>query len=76
MEVLIEKYPLMEQEDENVQELMDGLRLKLKMVSAAVGVKLEYNRYPNSSFKDKEIEFWVEILGFNLMNRIQFLIVN
>lgn len=49
MEELIEKYPLMEPEDESVQELMDSLRLKFKMASAALGVKLEYNGYPKSS---------------------------
>ncbi|EXB83839.1 Protein UXT-like protein [Morus notabilis] len=36
MEELIEKYPVMEPENENVQEIMDGLRLKFKAVCASM----------------------------------------
>ncbi|KAF5745992.1 hypothetical protein HS088_TW06G00157 [Tripterygium wilfordii] len=53
MEVLIEKYPLMEPEDESVQEIMDELRLKFRVIRAGLGVKLEYDGYP----KPKDVEF-------------------
>ncbi|KAJ9171008.1 hypothetical protein P3X46_019063 [Hevea brasiliensis] len=53
MEELIEKYPLLNPEDESVQEIMDSLRLKFRVIRAGLGVKLEYDGYP----KPKEIEF-------------------
>ncbi|KAL5861168.1 hypothetical protein ACOSQ4_002464 [Xanthoceras sorbifolium] len=43
MEELIEKYPVTDPEDESVQEIMEALRLKFRVVRAALGVKLEYN---------------------------------
>lgn len=54
---LIEKYPVMDPENESIQEIMEALRLKFRVIRAALGVKLEYNGYP----KPKEIEFWVDI---------------
>uniref|UniRef100_A0A803PNW0 Essential protein Yae1 N-terminal domain-containing protein n=1 Tax=Cannabis sativa TaxID=3483 RepID=A0A803PNW0_CANSA len=57
MEELIEKYPVMEPENENVHEIMDGLRLKFKAVCASMGVKLEYNGYPKSSSDANEMGF-------------------
>ncbi|WCJ30650.1 transferases folic acid binding [Euphorbia peplus] len=45
MEVLIEKYPLLDPEDDGVEGIMD-LRLKFRIVRAGLGVKLEYDGYP------------------------------
>lgn len=53
LEELIEKYPVTDPEDESVQEIMEALRLKFRVLRAALGMKLEYNGYP----KPKEIEF-------------------
>ncbi|PON80568.1 Essential protein Yae1, N-terminal [Parasponia andersonii] len=57
MEELIQKYPVMEPENESVQEIMDGLRLKFRAVCASIGVKLEYNGYPKSSSEANQIGF-------------------
>ncbi|KAH1098607.1 hypothetical protein J1N35_015528 [Gossypium stocksii] len=53
MQELIQKYPVMDSEDECVQEIMEALRLKFRVIRAALGVKLEYLGYP----KPKDIEF-------------------
>lgn len=53
MQELILKYPAMDPEDESVQEIMEALRLKFRVIRAALGVKLEYLGYP----KPKDIEF-------------------
>lgn len=57
MKELIEKYPVMEPENERVQEIMDALRLKFRAVCASMGVKLDNKGYPKSSLEAKEIEF-------------------
>lgn len=57
MEDLVQKYPLLDPENEQVQELMEGLRMKFRAICATLGVKLEYNGYPNSASAGKEIEF-------------------
>lgn len=58
MEELVDKYPVMEPENESVQEIMDDLRLKFKAVCASLGVKLEYKGYPKaSSSAAKDIAF-------------------
>ncbi|PON81943.1 Essential protein Yae1, N-terminal [Trema orientale] len=57
MEELIQKYPVMEPENESVQEIMDGLRLKFRAVCASMGAKLEYNGYPKSSSEANQIGF-------------------
>ena len=57
LEELLDKYPIMEPENETVQEVMDALRLKFRAICASMGVKLEYNGYPKSSLDSKEIEF-------------------
>lgn len=54
MEELIEKYPILDPENESVQEIMDALRLKFRSISATLSMKLEYDGYPKSS----EVEFW------------------
>ncbi|CAJ2654993.1 hypothetical protein L195_g051127 [Trifolium pratense] len=46
MQDLIDKYPLMDPEDLKVQEIMDSLRLKFKMLCSSLHVKLNYNGYP------------------------------
>ncbi|KAG6752458.1 hypothetical protein POTOM_044688 [Populus tomentosa] len=43
MEELIEKYPVLDPEDERVTEIMDSLRLKFRVIRAGLGVKLEYD---------------------------------
>ncbi|GAV68846.1 FTCD_N domain-containing protein/Yae1_N domain-containing protein, partial [Cephalotus follicularis] len=43
MDELIEKYPVMDPENEVVQEIMDALRLKFRVIRAALGIKLEYD---------------------------------
>ncbi|KAJ0111677.1 hypothetical protein Patl1_02182 [Pistacia atlantica] len=53
MEELIEKYPVMDPENESIQEIMEALRLKFRVIRAALGVKLEYDGHP----KPKDIEF-------------------
>lgn len=57
MEELIQKYPLMDPENVQVQEIMDSLRLKFKMVCSSLHVKLEYNGYPKSSADANDIQF-------------------
>ncbi|XP_020238462.1 protein LTO1 homolog isoform X2 [Cajanus cajan] len=57
MEELIQKYPLMDPENVRVQEIMDSLRLKFKMVCSSLHVKLEYNGYPKSSTEANDIQF-------------------
>ncbi|KAL2326082.1 hypothetical protein Fmac_025140 [Flemingia macrophylla] len=57
MEELIQKYPLMDPENVQVQEIMDNLRLKFKMVCSSLHVKLEYNGYPKSSTEANGIQF-------------------
>lgn len=56
MEELIEKYPVLDPENENVQEMMDGLRLKFRAISSSLSMKLEYDGYPRSS-QVNQIEF-------------------
>ncbi|XP_022727234.1 oral cancer-overexpressed protein 1-like [Durio zibethinus] len=53
MQELIQKYPVMDPENESVQEIIEALRLKFRVIRAALGVKLEYDGCP----KPKEIEF-------------------
>ncbi|KAG6751315.1 hypothetical protein POTOM_045843 [Populus tomentosa] len=43
MEELIEKYPVLDPEDERVNDIMDSLRLKFRVIRAGLGVKLEYD---------------------------------
>ncbi|KAL6143772.1 hypothetical protein ACLB2K_054467 [Fragaria x ananassa] len=58
MAELVERYPVMEPEDEKVQEIMEELRLKFKAVCASLGVKLEYNGHPRgSSSGAKDVAF-------------------
>lgn len=54
LEELVEKYPLSEPENEAIQEIMNSIRLKFRLISANLGVKLEYEGYPKSS--EQEVE--------------------
>ena len=51
---LVDKYPLFDPENEGIQEMMDTIRLKFRLVSANLGVKLEYEGYPKSSKQEVE----------------------
>ncbi|XP_039037920.1 protein LTO1 homolog [Hibiscus syriacus] len=53
MQELIQKYPVMDPENVSVQEIMEALRLKFRVICTGFGVKLEYNGYP----KPNDIEF-------------------
>ncbi|KAK9285473.1 hypothetical protein L1049_024667 [Liquidambar formosana] len=57
MEDLIQKYPILEPENESVNEIMDSLRLKFRAICATLGVKLEYDGYPKSSVEVKDVGF-------------------
>lgn len=57
MDELIENYPVLDPENLKVQEIMDGLRLKFKMVCSSLHMKLDYDGYPKSSSDAKDIEF-------------------
>lgn len=56
MEVLLDAYPMMEPEDERVQEMMGDLRLKFRAICATLGVKLEYGGYLKG-VDNKDVEF-------------------
>ncbi|XP_068661293.1 uncharacterized protein [Aristolochia californica] len=56
MKELIDKYPVVDPENENVQEIMEALRLKFRAITATLGVKLDYQGYPKST-DVKETEF-------------------
>ncbi|KAH0459249.1 hypothetical protein IEQ34_012063 [Dendrobium chrysotoxum] len=51
---LSENYPLFQPENENVQEMMDSIRLKFRIISANLGVKLEYEGRSHTSKQDLE----------------------
>ncbi|GAB4859547.1 hypothetical protein Ancab_011015 [Ancistrocladus abbreviatus] len=53
---LVDKYPFMDPENESVDEILKGLRLKFRTVCATLGVQLEYNGYPKKS-NAQEIDF-------------------
>nr|CAD1829340.1 unnamed protein product [Ananas comosus var. bracteatus] len=49
LEKLVKGYPLLEPENEQVQEMMEKIRLKFRIISANLGVRLEYEGSPTSS---------------------------
>lgn len=57
MDELVAKYPVMDPENESIQGVMDGLRLKFRAVCATLNVKLEYIGYPKTAQDSKEFEF-------------------
>ncbi|GER29461.1 oral cancer overexpressed protein 1 [Striga asiatica] len=56
MDELLEKYPILEPENETVSDMMDSLRLKFRAVCASMNVKLDYDGYPKASHAG-DIEF-------------------
>ncbi|GAB2274822.1 hypothetical protein Dimus_009596 [Dionaea muscipula] len=46
---LLDKYPIGDPENEGVDEIKKGLRLKFRAVCATLGAKLEYDGYPRLS---------------------------
>ncbi|KAF5174894.1 hypothetical protein FRX31_035519 [Thalictrum thalictroides] len=55
-EELIEKYPILDPENESGQENLEALRLKFRSISATLNVKLEYVGYPKLS-EENSIDF-------------------
>ncbi|ONK74743.1 uncharacterized protein A4U43_C03F9700 [Asparagus officinalis] len=51
---LVGEYPRLEPENERIQEMMDTIRLKFRLILANLGVKLEYEGYPKSSKLEME----------------------
>jgi hypothetical protein len=51
---LVNSYPLSDPENEEVQDIMDKIRLKFRVITASLGVKLEYEGRPASSKQDVE----------------------
>ncbi|KAI0504976.1 hypothetical protein KFK09_015933 [Dendrobium nobile] len=51
---LAENYPLFQPENQNVQEMMDSIRLKFKIISVNLGVKLVYEGRSHTSKQDLE----------------------
>ncbi|KAL4183818.1 hypothetical protein AMTRI_Chr11g157020 [Amborella trichopoda] len=49
MEELLDKYPILEPEDEHIDEIMASLRLKFRIIASSLSVHIEYNGYPKSS---------------------------
>lgn len=56
MELLLERYPVTDPENESIQEIMGDLRLKFRAICASLGVKLEYKGYQKST-EDNSMEF-------------------
>jgi hypothetical protein len=51
---LVSSYPLSDPENEQVQDVMEKIRLKFRVITASLGVKLEYEGRPASSKQDVE----------------------
>jgi len=51
---LVSSYPLSDLENEQVQDVMEKIRLKFRVITASLGVKLEYEGRPASSKQDVE----------------------
>ncbi|BAF21760.1 uncharacterized protein [Oryza sativa Japonica Group] len=51
---LLRSYPLSNPEDEQVQDIMEKIRLKFRVITASLGTKLEYQGRPTSSKQDVE----------------------
>ncbi|KQK15924.1 oral cancer-overexpressed protein 1 homolog [Brachypodium distachyon] len=52
--VLLSKYPLSDPENEQVQDMMEKIRLKFRVITASLGAKMEYEGRPTSSKQDVE----------------------
>lgn len=51
---LVGSYPLSDPENEQIQDVMEKIRLKFRVITASLGVKLEYEGRPTSSKQDVE----------------------
>ncbi|KAL5198517.1 hypothetical protein ABZP36_002029 [Zizania latifolia] len=51
---LVRSYPLYDPEDEQIQDIMEKIRLKFRVITANLGAKLEYEGRPASSKHDVE----------------------
>ncbi|KMZ63334.1 Oral cancer overexpressed protein 1 [Zostera marina] len=51
---LLQRYPLMDPEDESLQEIMSNLRLRFRVITTNLGVKIDYEGYPK---EDNVIDF-------------------
>ncbi|XAR68040.1 hypothetical protein NMG60_11003031 [Bertholletia excelsa] len=56
MDNLVQKYPLLDPENESMDEIISSLRLKFRSICASLNVKLDYDGYPKAS-DAKSIEF-------------------
>ncbi|KAJ3702708.1 hypothetical protein LUZ61_006413 [Rhynchospora tenuis] len=54
LKTLVDGFPFMEPENENVQEMMQNIRLKFSVVCSNLQVKLEYEGQPSTLSKDAE----------------------
>ncbi|KAL5976413.1 hypothetical protein ACLOJK_020744 [Asimina triloba] len=57
MEELLDKYPILDPEDENLQEIMGALRSKFRAISATLSVRFEYDGYPKGSSNAVDMGF-------------------
>ncbi|XP_062188829.1 uncharacterized protein LOC133892107 [Phragmites australis] len=51
---LVRSYPLSDPENEQVQDMMEKIRLKFRVITASLGAKLEYEGRPAPSKQDVE----------------------
>nr|ACG24880.1 oral cancer overexpressed protein 1 [Zea mays] len=51
---LVGSYPLSDPENEQIRDVMEKIRLKFRVITASLGVKLEYEGHPKSSKQDAE----------------------
>ncbi|XP_057839967.1 uncharacterized protein LOC131049627 [Cryptomeria japonica] len=49
LEELVDKYPVLEPENESVQDILESMRTKFKAISATLSGNLEYEGYPKSN---------------------------
>jgi hypothetical protein len=49
---LLSNYPLSDPENNQVQEMMQNIRMKFRVIMASLGAKLDYEGRPTSSKED------------------------
>ena len=54
MSALVRSYPMSGHEDEKIQEIVEKIKLKFRMITGTLGVKLDYQGRPMSSKQDVE----------------------
>ncbi|KAI4363815.1 hypothetical protein MLD38_019985 [Melastoma candidum] len=58
MDSLLQTYPVMDPENEQIQDILNDLRLKFRAICGSIGVKLEYEGYPGGGGGDtKDFSF-------------------